>query len=87
MFAWMRRISASADRMGRMATTVGTDLGEALEHGTLGPSGLRSAVARCQGCSDACACDSWLDTHAAGADVPPAYCRNAALFRELRQTD
>lgn len=87
MFAWMRRISASADRMGRMATTVGTDLGEAIEDGMLGAGGLRAAVIRCQGCTDACACDSWLDSHAAGADVPPAYCRNADLFLELRQSD
>lgn len=87
MLAWMRRISASADRMGRMATTVGTDLGAALDEGTLGPTGLRSAVARCQGCTDACACDDWLDSHSAGADRPPAYCRNVDLFLELRQSD
>ncbi|MCU0906238.1 MAG: DUF6455 family protein [Rhodobacteraceae bacterium] len=87
MLAWMRRISASADRVGRMATTVGTDLGAALEQGTLGPSGLRGAVARCQGCTEACACDDWLDSHAAGADRPPAYCRNVDLFLELRQVD
>jgi hypothetical protein len=87
MFDWIRRISASADRMGQMATTVGADLGTALEQGTLSPVGLRTALARCQGCSEACACDGWLATHTAGADEPPAYCRNADLFLELRTLD
>ncbi len=84
MFDWIRRIGDSADRMGRMATTVGADMGSALEDGRLSPEALRSAVSRCHGCTEACACDAWLHTHPGGADTPPGYCRNADLFAELR---
>jgi hypothetical protein len=84
MFARIRRIGESADRMGRMATAVGADMGGALEDGRLAPEALRSAIRRCHGCTEACACDAWLDTHPGGADTPPGYCRNAELFAELR---
>jgi hypothetical protein len=87
MFAWMHRITDSADRMGRMATTVGADLGQALEDGRLGPGGLRAAVARCTGCTEGCACDAWLDAHPGGADTPPGYCRNTDLFADLTRPD
>lgn len=84
MFAWISRIGESADRMGRMATTVGADMGSALEDGRLSPEGLRAAVGRCNGCTEARACDGWLDSHPGGADTPPGYCRNTELFAELR---
>lgn len=84
MLTWISRIGESADRMGRMATTVGADMGTALVDGRLSPEGLRSAVGRCHGCTDSCACDAWLETHQGGADTPPGYCRNTDLFADIR---
>ena len=45
-------------------------------------SGIRSAMARCSGCTDDKACAEWL-AHAPQDSAPPAFCRNSAFFARL----
>ena len=47
---------------------------------------LRGAALRCMACGEAKACGEWLDkAETEGADLPPAYCRNAYLIRRLKR--
>jgi hypothetical protein len=78
------RVRGSVDRMARMATLVGADMGNAFRDGRLSPEDLSSAITRCHGCTEADECDAWLEAHPDSADRPPGYCRNADLFDDLR---
>jgi len=73
-----------AELVDKMAETLGVDLAEAVQRGELPPQKLRSSVFNCMGCRQADACEHWLEEHAGGADLTPEYCRNDALFRQLR---
>lgn len=77
------KLARHADLVNAMATTVGVDLPGALATGRLGAEGLRSAVLRCSGCAHPEACGDWLGDHASGAEAPPGYCRNRAMFAAL----
>lgn len=67
----------------RMAGTLGLDLEEIALRGEVSVDEIGDAVLACTGCTRPDACDHWLDTHEAGADHPPGYCRNADLFARL----
>ncbi|MGR3377675.1 DUF6455 family protein [Salipiger abyssi] len=69
-----------------MANTLGLDLEEQMLRGKLTFSQLDDAVLSCTGCTQPCACETWLATRAKTADAPPFYCRNTQLFDELRKT-
>ncbi|NIY96262.1 hypothetical protein HC022_08370 [Salipiger sp. HF18] len=69
-----------------MATTLGLDLEEQMMRGRLSLSQLEDAVLNCTGCTQPCACEQWLGAQAETAPDAPDYCRNAALFENLRDT-
>lgn len=73
----------------RMATATGVDLEEEMLRGNLSIPDLDDAVLRCTGCTCPNACTTWLAQHsgpfAEGQPAtPPAYCRNADLFADLK---
>jgi hypothetical protein len=74
----------SVDRMARMGAQVGVDMVMAYRTGELTADDLSAAITRCFGCPETEACDIWRAAHPDGADHPPGYCRNAALFDQLR---
>jgi hypothetical protein len=53
---WMNRFDKHADLVGRMAETLGVDLGEQMMRGALPPTEMRSAVMACMGCKEAGDC-------------------------------
>ncbi|MGG7645571.1 DUF6455 family protein [Rhodovulum sp. YNF3179] len=69
----------------RMAETQGIDIGEEMMRGHLSANDLRSAVFSCTACTHADDCVHWLEDHKDGASQTPDYCRNAGLFRALRE--
>lgn len=66
-----------------MARACEVDLVAALNEGVLSPEDYSNAIAACRGCDNPEGCKAWLHGRAPGAE-PPDYCRNAALFEELR---
>ncbi|MCI5085949.1 MAG: DUF6455 family protein [Rhodovulum sp.] len=69
----------------KMGDTVGVDLVEELQRGTLSPSELRGAVLRCVGCRETGKCRQFLAEHAGETlDHTPSYCRNADTFEALK---
>lgn len=76
----LRRHAALVDRM---ATARGVDLEESMLRGKLSIPELDDAVLSCTGCTQPCACESWLDDQTAVAAASPSYCRNADLFSDL----
>jgi hypothetical protein len=80
---WMDRFDKHADLVGRMAETLGVDLGEQMMRGSLPPTEMRSAVMACIGCKEAGDCVTWLEAHAEGSDVTPSYCRNKERLQAL----
>jgi hypothetical protein len=80
---WMDRFDKHADLVGRMAETLGVDLGEQMMRGSLPPTDMRSAVMACMGCKEAGDCVTWLEAHAEGSDVAPSYCRNKERLQAL----
>lgn len=74
-----------ADLMDRMADTVGVDLEEAMLEGRMLMDDLSEAVFACTGCDRPGACGDWLAAQTAERDAPPGYCRNAGMFRRLRE--
>lgn len=79
-----RTLTRHAQLVNDMAGTVGADLPRALAEGRITGEGLREAVIRCTGCTEAEACGHWLDAHQGKAETAPGYCRNAALFERLK---
>ena len=69
-----------------MASTLGVDLEEKIMRGRLTYGQLDDAVLACTGCTQPCACEQWLGAQAETAPDAPDYCRNAALFENLRDT-
>jgi hypothetical protein len=80
---WMNRFDKHADLVGRMAETLGVDLGEQMMRGALPPTDMRAAVMACMGCKAAGDCVTWLDAHAEGSDIAPSYCRNKERLQAL----
>lgn len=76
----LRRHAALVDRM---ATARGVDLEESMLRGKLSIPELDDAVLRCTGCTQPCACETWLDDQTEVAAASPGYCRNADLFTLL----
>lgn len=66
-----------------MAKVCGVDMESALREGWITREDYVATVDRCRGCAEPAACKSWLRAPDAAAP-PPEYCRNAALFAELR---
>lgn len=66
-----------------MAKTCGVDLGQAMRDGILREDEYAQAITRCRTCAKPSACRAWLSSRET-ADTPPGYCRNGALFAELR---
>jgi hypothetical protein len=77
--------SRHADLVDRMATTLGLDLDRKVLEGRLDPDTLEDAVLACTGCADVEGCERWLATREEQAEAAPSACRNAALFRVLKQ--
>ena len=77
----LRKHAALVDHM---ADTLGLDLQEEAMRGRLTFSEIEDAVLRCTGCTQPEACEHWLATRGGSAEEPPAYCRNADLFDDLR---
>ncbi len=67
----------------RMTDTLGIDTVEELQRGQMSEMEFVRSVQRCQSCSDAEDCASWLDAHADGTNQAPDFCRNQALFDRL----
>lgn len=92
--AQLRRHARLFDHMGK---AVGLDLQEEAIQGRLQFEEIAEAVLRCSRCSEAGACQHWLEqcdaaqsrSSTSGQDVqnstPPDYCRNADLFSYLQQ--
>ncbi|SMX46946.1 DUF6455 family protein [Maliponia aquimaris] len=69
-----------------MAKARGVDLEEAIFRGKVTMFDLEDSVLRCTGCSDPAGCEHWLAAQqGAQAEETPGYCRNASLFRMLKQ--
>jgi hypothetical protein len=68
--------------MPRMATLAGADLDAALEAGRISAGEVAAARRRCAGCDWPGECAVWMDAQA-GHTLPPAFCRNGALFGAL----
>jgi hypothetical protein len=83
MFDFIRRMDDRMRLMGRMAAATGTPLPDAVAGGQLDAERLRSAAIRCTACTNAEACEDWLEGHAEGAREAPSYCRNRSLFARL----
>jgi hypothetical protein len=66
-----------------MAQTVGLDLEELHFRGKLTTGDIEDGVLRCTGCTQPEACAHLLASKP-DTDVPPSYCRNADLLRELQ---
>ncbi|GGG69957.1 hypothetical protein GCM10011415_16830 [Salipiger pallidus] len=71
-----------------MASAVGVDIAEEMIRGRLTFDGFDHAVLSCTGCTQPCACAGWLEQReqqqAGPADTTPDFCRNTALFQQLR---
>lgn len=76
----LRRHATLVDRM---AQARGLDLEETMLRGKLSIPELDDAVLRCTGCTQPCACETWLDQQTAPVTATPGYCRNADLFADL----
>lgn len=79
----LKRHAALVDRM---ADAQGIDLEEQMLRGRLTMTELEDAVLRCTGCTQPCACESWLAHLPAQAPQAPDYCRNTDLFDTLKRT-
>jgi hypothetical protein len=73
-----------AQLVDRMASALGLDLEEETMRGHLTMDELTDAVLNCTGCTGTEDCTQWLATRTTPETTPPAYCRNAHLFAELR---
>lgn len=73
-----------AELVDRMATTLGLDLEELAMAGHLRFDTISDAVFRCTGCSNVEGCEHWLAMQTAVAPEAPDMCRNADLFRLLK---
>lgn len=78
-----KRLDRHANLVTRMADAVGVDIVEQVQRGAVSENQLASMVTRCVGCSEAEACEHWLQAHPDGADSTPGYCRNTNLFSML----
>jgi hypothetical protein len=79
-----RRIEEHGTLMSRMMRRTGADVGNI--EGKGGESALRNAIFRCITCTSAESCRDWLDQAEPGSP-PPAFCRNAHLFRSLADAE
>jgi len=70
--------------MGQMADRLGVDLDEAELRGDLPPEKRDGMVLSCTNCTSPEACSKWLADHEKAEDAP-AYCRNGALLKGLRE--
>lgn len=70
--------------MGQMADRLGVDLDEAELRGDLPPGERSDMVLSCTNCTSPEACSQWLEGHEKAEDAP-AYCRNGALLKGLRE--
>ena len=77
------RYTRHARLVSKMADRVGVDLIEDMQRGEIDSEDLRMMVHRCEGCTDPEACEKLLETGAM-LDNPPAYCRNAERFAQLK---
>ncbi|MEO3416587.1 DUF6455 family protein [Roseovarius sp. CAU 1744] len=73
-----------ADLVDRMATTLGLDLEELAMAGRLRFDTISDAVFSCTGCASARDCDHWLSMQQGTVAEAPGICRNAELFRMLK---
>jgi hypothetical protein len=80
IMGFFRRIEEHGTLMSRMMRRTGADVGNI--EGKGGESALRSAIFRCIACTSADSCRDWLADAEPGSP-PPAFCRNAELFRSL----
>lgn len=71
--------------MGQMADRLGVDLDEAELRGDLPPEQRSDMVLSCTNCTSPEDCSKWLASHDTAEDAP-AYCRNGALLKDLRES-
>ena len=69
--------------MDQMADRLGVDLDEAELRGDLPPETRDAMLLSCTNCTSPEDCAHWLEGHA-DSDEAPAYCRNGAKIRDLR---
>lgn len=79
-----KRIDRHMALMTRMGRALGADPVGSVMAGDLSAGAYRAAVLNCTACREADACEGWLETHEAGAEAAPSYCRNKALLEALR---
>jgi hypothetical protein len=78
----LKRHAALVDKM---ASAQEIDLEEEMLRGKLDFGGLEDAVLRCTACTQPDTCEAWLAGATPDRDAtPPSYCRNHALFAELK---
>ena len=76
----LKRHAALVDRM---AARVGVDLESAAIGGEVSVDQISEAVLRCSGCSNPGHCEQFLEQPAQDRKTPE-YCRNTALFDQLK---
>ncbi|WP_136637177.1 DUF6455 family protein [Pseudooceanicola onchidii] len=78
-------ITDHLDLVRRMARATKTDLGAAMQDGTLTSDSWATMVTNCRGCAGPGACSARLSTLELADGVAPApdYCRNRATFDRL----
>ena len=77
------RMDLHSNLINRMAHAVGTDLGEAVETGSLAAPDLRGLVLNCMACGQAKACAGFLNQELDGDRTAPGYCRNRVVLHRL----
>lgn len=70
-----------------MANAQGIDLEEAALSGILTIPNIEDAVFRCTSCTRADDCSVWLKAQGELAPMAPNYCRNTAMFKDLKRGD
>ncbi|WP_150526226.1 DUF6455 family protein [Roseibium sediminis] len=75
---WMNRLNHRAELMGRMLETIGVNTHDLEGH--IPGEELNAAAARCEDCSHAGECRTWLEQNACGSSVPMEACPNHDLF-------
>lgn len=79
------RLKHHAALVDDMAEVQGLDLEEQMLRGALSFTDLEDAVLRCTGCAAPDRCAHWLAERKGTRAEAPDYCRNHALFDDLRR--
>ena len=77
------RFDHHARLFARMADTLGVDVENEVQSGTLLPELFDSHVFECLGCTKPGECEQWIDAQEGPARSAPDYCRNKHALEAL----